>query len=327
VQKVREAANRMSCTNNLKQIALALHNYHDAYQKFPAGLDEGNVGPLCYVLPYIEQANQFKVFQFDKYQSTQPFVQPARGWYLNPLNRPPTDPSGKIPRPPNPYGGEGNFKNFLCPSSYGPDEAATVLMFTATFDSSSSPYTGQHYSYNPFAYANPNPAGTVTFVFSAYPGSVVLGRSNYVPMGGYPIYKASSDTGPGQFRGIFGWRSQTRLTDITDGTSNTIMLGEYSCDCVDFGAGNPLTGPATGTWPGGFMFTYWPPNTLYPASTTGACRPGQRVYYTYSSRHSGIFNCAFADGSVKGISNNIDFTTWVFLGGMQDGFVLNSSNY
>jgi prepilin-type N-terminal cleavage/methylation domain-containing protein len=69
VQKVREAAARMSCTNNLKQIGLGLHNYHDANQVFPPGFTAiagpgGDVSPgwgwSFYILPYIEQDNLFK---------------------------------------------------------------------------------------------------------------------------------------------------------------------------------------------------------------------------------------------------------------------------
>src|ERR1700738_118769 len=64
VQKVREAANRMSCTNNLKQIALAAHNYQDANQVLPPGFDIQGVGPLIRLLPYLEQENQSKLFSF-----------------------------------------------------------------------------------------------------------------------------------------------------------------------------------------------------------------------------------------------------------------------
>ena len=65
VQKVREAANRMSCTNNLKQIALAAHSYHDAYQKFPYGRKYDTDGPYTWyqlLLPYMEQNNVYTQF-------------------------------------------------------------------------------------------------------------------------------------------------------------------------------------------------------------------------------------------------------------------------
>ena len=76
VQKVREAASRMSCQNNLKQIGLAMHNYHDANQKLPPGYVAS--GPYvngttdttpgwawgAFILPYIEQANLYNQFVF-----------------------------------------------------------------------------------------------------------------------------------------------------------------------------------------------------------------------------------------------------------------------
>src|ERR1700676_1338459 len=78
VQKVREAAQRTQCQNNLKQIGLALHNYHDSIGTFPSGHVEqcpsgtatGNENPcsyyggiFIYILPYIEQVNLFKTYQ------------------------------------------------------------------------------------------------------------------------------------------------------------------------------------------------------------------------------------------------------------------------
>src|SRR5713226_2529831 len=83
VQKVREAANRMKCSNNLKQLGLALHNYHAAYGKFPPGSVKGplaeagitqpdvNHGWTMFILPYIEQDNLAKRYHWDK---------PATGW-------------------------------------------------------------------------------------------------------------------------------------------------------------------------------------------------------------------------------------------------------
>src|SRR5262245_25335069 len=61
VQKIREAANRMKCQNNLKQIALAAHNYADAGQ-LPAGMDKQHIGPILYLLPYLEQTAYFDNF-------------------------------------------------------------------------------------------------------------------------------------------------------------------------------------------------------------------------------------------------------------------------
>src|SRR5579871_3727154 len=69
VQKVREAANRMACSNNLKQIGLGIHNYHDTYAMLPPGrLDaDGGVTWLVLILPYVEQDNFYKEWKLDQW--------------------------------------------------------------------------------------------------------------------------------------------------------------------------------------------------------------------------------------------------------------------
>jgi prepilin-type N-terminal cleavage/methylation domain-containing protein len=75
VQQAREAARRTQCKNNLKQLGLALHNYHDAYKMFPAGhMESGWDGPsyrhqfswLTYMLPYIDQSNVYSLIDFSQ---------------------------------------------------------------------------------------------------------------------------------------------------------------------------------------------------------------------------------------------------------------------
>src|SRR5207237_157791 len=80
VQKVREAAARSTCQNNMKQIALGAHSFESAIGYLPPGGDTQGAGPLVYMLPYLEQANQFRLFSF----------QPASYslWYQDPQNRP-----------------------------------------------------------------------------------------------------------------------------------------------------------------------------------------------------------------------------------------------
>src|SRR3954467_4930674 len=72
VQKVREAAARSKCSNNLKQIGLACHNFHDTNGKFPSGglaptaVPGSQFSALAQVLPYLEQDNVYKQIDFTK---------------------------------------------------------------------------------------------------------------------------------------------------------------------------------------------------------------------------------------------------------------------
>jgi prepilin-type N-terminal cleavage/methylation domain-containing protein/prepilin-type processing-associated H-X9-DG protein len=100
VQKVREAAQRSQCMNNLKQIGLALHNYHDVNKHFPAGYisstnpDGSENGPgwgwAAYLLPYLEQDNLYRQIRFDR-DIRDPVNAPARTTFL-PIFACPSDP-------------------------------------------------------------------------------------------------------------------------------------------------------------------------------------------------------------------------------------------
>jgi prepilin-type N-terminal cleavage/methylation domain-containing protein len=164
VQKVREAANRITCANNLHQLALAMHSYQDAYDSLPPNYPEDPsrtdgshnlfYGPVLRVLPFLELDNSFRNFSFLFYDSTFPqgtagitwpnvtsgMTWVSHGWWRNPFNRPPLGSTGFIPPPnplgcPNPtgstnipgqtWGSQGNFKVFACPSQPF-DHAATT---------------------------------------------------------------------------------------------------------------------------------------------------------------------------------------------------------
>ncbi|HEV3117668.1 MAG TPA: DUF1559 domain-containing protein [Gemmataceae bacterium] len=66
VQKVREASSRMQSQNNMHQIGLACHNYHDTYGSFPSGNDANNFSASAHLLPFVEQDNVFKQLDFNK---------------------------------------------------------------------------------------------------------------------------------------------------------------------------------------------------------------------------------------------------------------------
>jgi prepilin-type N-terminal cleavage/methylation domain-containing protein/prepilin-type processing-associated H-X9-DG protein len=310
VQKVREAAANTQCKNNLHQLGLAAHNYHSTNQKFPYGIDRANGGPITYLLPYMEQDNIFKNFTIQ-----QPGTETVN-WYNVVLgNRPASTGVNPpvVPAPPPPrtmWGASGDIKSLLCPSGASRDQITTVLLVSPQ-GNGWTPANGYAGGAPAFGYSNfGNSPG---FTFSASPGCLSLGRTHYMAMGGYPYFDAGTGN-PGQFRGIFQYCFSTRLTDVIDGTSNTIMFGEYSSAVLPQGSlGPPLDGPVAGAWAGGMIYSYWAPDT------TGGVGPNA-VWYRFGSRHTGQFNCCFGDGSVKGVRNGIDYTTWVVISGMCDGW-------
>jgi prepilin-type N-terminal cleavage/methylation domain-containing protein/prepilin-type processing-associated H-X9-DG protein len=312
VQKVREAAARTQCLNNLHQIAIAAHGYHDANKHFPAGTDLNHVGPLVYMLPYFEQANQYNLFQFEP--------PGKRSWWANPANRPPSTGLPTIPRPPDRYGAEGDIAVLTCPTAILP--TSTVLLMSPQGNRGPNPFSGLTES----PLGSPENTWGATnglgvnngFLFSSLPGAITLGRTNYLAMGGYPYFDAGTGV-PGQFAGIFAYNTSSRLAGIPDGTSNTIMFGEYASAWVNFdppgGPPSPLTGWTAGSWGCGNIYTYWHPDRGDDGTAT------KHVWYRFGSLHTGLFNVAMADGSVVSLNNSIDFTTWVVLGGKADGWV------
>jgi prepilin-type N-terminal cleavage/methylation domain-containing protein len=178
VQKIREAANRLSSQNNLKQIGLAMHNHHDNLQTLPAGSGPVRNGvslgfsAQAQLLPYIEQENVQRLIDF-----SQPlYIGSGPSRTLNPLH---LVPAGTV------------VKTFLCPGD------------------------GQ----NPF--------------FKSYFAATMAGCS----------YAVNTGSGLGTFNGttyptdgLFWNGSQTRLTDINDGTSNTLLTAE-----ILLGAGSDAT--------------------------------------------------------------------------------------
>ncbi len=294
VQKVREAAARMSCSNNLHQLALAAHNYDATFGRLPSGMDGQNTGELIYLLPFMEQQNQFNLFSFNPSYAL---------YYQNPLNRPPSTGSQTPPRPPAIYGLEANIKNFLCPSAIPPDQYTTALL------SVDYQNPGQDYA----------PAGSSGHVFSSCPGCKVVGRTNYLGNGGY--YSPSLYP---QYEGIFFYKSSNAMARIPDGTSNTFLFMEYLGGFINWGGGGGISdGWAGGGIGAGFNYTGFGG----PMSFQQAVNPSNSGYAFFGSAHTGnILNCGFADGSVRQVSMSIDFNSWVFLSGYADGVVVTFPN-
>jgi prepilin-type N-terminal cleavage/methylation domain-containing protein/prepilin-type processing-associated H-X9-DG protein len=271
VQKVREAANRMSCADNLKQLALAAHHHHDAKGQFPTGLHTVDLmGDGRYangttweieLFPYLEQENLQKKWDYTDHRN-------------------------------NVVGGMNAttaqvLKVLLCPSDALP---APVSHFV---DRPEIPY--------PWAYGY--------YGLGSYGGNAGT-RS-------FPGGRLSRD-------GVLFLDSSIRLADVTDGTSNTLLLGERShrdpnydrITYASFLAFYPLE--AFGMWaavmftsggslPHHLLSTPVPINYQMPPS--GGSAEIQNRLCAYGSGHSGGANFAFADGSVRFLSDRIPLET------------------
>lgn len=233
VQRVRETANHVQCRNQLKQLGLALHGYHDRMGRFPSGYasavsaDGLDFGPgwgwAAYLLDDLEQGNLRRLIRFDL----------DVGHALNADPRVATLPV------------------LRCPS----DER------TGTFTPEDS--------------------------------TVQVAHGSYVGMFG------SNEMGndPGVGNGVFYRNSRTRVADITDGTSNTILAGER-------GRAN-----SRATWTGAVTGAEQAPALVIGDAGTPPNAPDADED-DFSSRHIQGANFLFADGSVRGISNSIALTAW-----------------
>jgi prepilin-type N-terminal cleavage/methylation domain-containing protein len=309
VQKVREAAARMACSNNMKQIGLAAMNFESSRGFLPPGTDRNNFGATYYMLPFLEQDSIFQSI------SVAPTVN--QNWWALPGNRPGSTGSTTVPRPPVRYNCEGEIKTFQCPSAPSPQNTPSTLMVAPQ---SNGVQTTANYL---------NPGIGSGFLFSGAPGSIVLGKNHYAPMQGYPAFSAGTINGvataAGQFRGIYGYSIENRgntLVSISDGTSNSIAFIEYSNAWVDFGTGNILTGNSALAWASGNLYTYW---EMGPVATDAASYPsmprGKSPWFRPSSPHTGIVQAAMGDGSVRSLRSNMNYSTFVIMGGAMDGIV------
>jgi prepilin-type N-terminal cleavage/methylation domain-containing protein len=251
VQKVREAAGRIKCANNLKQQCLGLHAYHGSTGHFPSAFvslgDSPGWGWGAHILPYIEQDNLYE----------------AAGVRNSVFG------GGSNPASPSALT-QTRLAVFRCPADTGPD--------LNTFR-------------NNFATSN-------------YRG--VAGPLNT------PFFSADQDLG-----GVLFQNSQIRIEQITDGTSNTLAIGECRFDeAVTKWAA--LWAGMIGNFGGGIMIScvmWWVDDTS--AQINGSAPQA------FSSRHFRGAYFAFCDGSVRFFREGGDVATLKYLAGRDDGVVVN----
>lgn len=288
VQQAREAARRTQCKNNLKQLGLAVHNHHDIYNRFPVGgylpgeadndsgvtdnltiNDHQRMGVLPQILPQIEQTNVYNVIDVWKGVDLRRDTASTGPWMLEQRWWRTAETSRAA---------STVIPAFLCPSDpqLGDFQVASLRLFAPS--------------------ANTGTARLTRF------GSRPFGITNYQPIAGGVGHLTN---GWSVFKGLFAsGRTKVKFRDVTDGTSNTLMFGEYT-------GGSDHVGSWMGSnaWPTAFGFNQ------EPAATTTR-------WSTLDSFHTGIVQFALGDGSVRAVSENIDNTLYRQLSGMQDGAVI-----
>jgi len=178
VQKVREAASRMKCSNNLKQLALGLHAHHDAIGTFPSGAPLGgttSIGWTAYVLPYIEQNNIWTR------------MNPAIGAYAAGANR---------------NQGAIRIASFLCPS-YSEERSSSTIDNVSGANGYTTHYVG-----------NAGPTGTSTFSTTAYAVNAGASQGPLATQGILPYTSAVSSAAPNPTVGV----TIVGITDGTSNT-------------------------------------------------------------------------------------------------------------
>lgn len=271
VQQAREAARRTECKNNLKQWGLALHNYHDVYNKFPIGalgLDaltgvravSNNLSWHVRVLPYLDQAPLYNSFDMLVHYNTAP----------NQANR------------------DQIFKGLHCPSARTRNQKPSTVA-----------------------------EGFTVHYYGVAGAKDVSTTANHFPM------SDNTNPRPAQFdanhgmvasNGILYRNSSVGIRDITDGTSNTLMVGEISGAPLNDGGNNPHRAWIQGASNGNNGTAMYACKNVRRSIGQAAYQSGNvsRLFndVRFGSNHTGGCQFLLGDGSVRFGSENIDFGTY-----------------
>ncbi|HQR43119.1 MAG TPA: DUF1559 domain-containing protein [Gemmatales bacterium] len=291
IQKVREAANRMLCGSNLRQLAIAAHNYHNDYNRLPAGYlgpipnEQNNqatnqsVGVLTILLPYMEADNIAKQIVDPTPPGTNPMplgnTSLAPNWWISTINF--TVASAKI-------------KMYLCPSDTQFDAQLAVGLASHHWNTNTGGTLGARIA------ATAAPLATV-------PQAGQLGRANYFGSCGsagkgnqtislFPVLPAGLNWAT--FEGVLINRGNLTLGQLTvqDGTSNTFMFGESLSANEPGLVGQENIRHYESAWMGAGCIP-----AIGGLHLTNRLGP----WWAFSSRHPAVVQFAFGDGSTRGV--------------------------
>ncbi len=300
IQKVRESASRMKCSSNLKQMGAALHNYHSVNGMFPpAKVNSGSAGVYTATNSYYP--GKPYVYNHTGFVFLLPYIEQEILYSQYNWDSPSSLScwqGGSLPP---------GFSSAIAPSN-----ATVVGQRVPIYECPSDEIPQVANETGTGAYARTN-ARRSNYLFSC--GETDDYTQNYNVSS--PVY------------GAFGTNSKCKLTDIQDGSSNTLAIGEAKQDHTYSGYG-PYWGSGTHTAVQGFIGPVWssslPPdgfNVNFPwgrlvDGSTG--RAGLLQYaWGFGSWHTGGANFLFCDGSVRFIPDSISFPVFQALGTINGG--------
>jgi prepilin-type N-terminal cleavage/methylation domain-containing protein len=295
VQKVREAAAFLQCKNNLKQMGLACHSYHDANGSFPSGHVELQVGGTfeyysswgISLLPYLEQQNLYNLYNnnFPNQDShNQAAVQTYVAVYTCPI-----DPRAHM---------------VIAPQTFAPDGGG-------------APYAGCMYATGSYR--------CMTGIGKTSSTNTYGGFWNEVQDAASAVHPGHA-SGRGAFHGDgYSGLTPERIATITDGTSNTILFGEHHTK-THFSRG-PFWGDSFNlyskgaTWDDPFITATVMQADFDACSATLNAKYGTDNYckYGWGSLHTAGINFVFGDGSVRSLSKTIDYQVFMSLSTVAGG--------
>ncbi|RUL88307.1 DUF1559 domain-containing protein [Tautonia sociabilis] len=315
VQSAREAARRAQCTNNLKQLALACHNYHDVVGKFPTGmylhpvfgpatgLAWNNSSWLVLLTPQMEQQSLYNAVNFSIMWGTNL----GGGWRWNPQ-----------------YMGHQNatvretvINSLICPS-----DDSDPIDTTNADEIWDSPAAGTSYVGN----MGDNCLACSGSLGDPRNGQLILcsdtGRYCRLPQLGHNrLSNEQHDNGTTAGSGIFwAWGSNVGIDSIRDGTSNTFLAGEQIRRVTRWNSWCHAN-QSVGSTAVPLNFKRVASNGTYPDVGNWTKQ------ITFRSLHPGGANFAMADGSVKFIKETINFNIYQALSTRKQGEIISADAY